>query len=265
MQKQHYQKSRRHSNSDVYNSLENTCSDLKRCTGDSTYSSDDATSSIGALEYSSMIDEWVGDCWGEMEDQLMKLSGNDFKTFALSPNKSSDQESQSHTDPQKSENEPLLDHDRCSTGAEVVSSSKSFDTPDWNNNSPPREGKGSSSPSRIARRNSRRYKYGIILEHSEKKKKLQKILSQISISSFLQHDLIGPCRASAGFRAYPRTVPPRGRASPIPPGVPKMCAQCSVPPPSAPSGGPPTSWHTLPLRSAIRWAPLPHRCPICAR
>jgi hypothetical protein len=59
----------------------------------STGSSNASISSLGAWEYNTIFDSWGGDCWGELEDQLMRLSGSDFKTCALapsSPDKTSD-------------------------------------------------------------------------------------------------------------------------------------------------------------------------------
>lgn len=144
--------------------------DAKRRSRRSTISSDDTTSSFGTMEYSSLIDSWVGDCWGEMEDQLMRLSGNDFKAFALSPNVASGQ-----ADPidnnltQKLEDEPeTLSSAVTGTHPPIHSTESAFSERNWEafreargGTSPIRmetfrETKGGASPSRMTRLNSRR-------------------------------------------------------------------------------------------------------------
>ena len=140
---------RRHSNStgDV------TCAvhcpahvEYKHLSRRATVSSEDTASAFGVLEYSTMIDAWVGDCWGEMEDQLMRLSGNDFKAFALASNVPSDQESGNRVKSQVSLQpnfESVHAHTFSLTSIEGSSENS-------------RSVSGGTSPSRFARINSRR-------------------------------------------------------------------------------------------------------------
>ena len=51
----------------------------------SSTSSNISSASIVGQEYSSMMEEWVDDCWMEMEVQMMVLDGNEFKHLALAP------------------------------------------------------------------------------------------------------------------------------------------------------------------------------------
>jgi hypothetical protein len=51
----------------------------------SSTSSNVSSASFVGREYSSMMEEWVDDCWNDMEVQIMALAGNDFKHLALTP------------------------------------------------------------------------------------------------------------------------------------------------------------------------------------